>query len=143
MKRFIISILFLALLGSTSEILAQKMNRKQDQPTIEEHLAELTDLLTLNEQQKNSIKPLIEKRMKENQKMRAERDSNNQKMQQKKRQQMHAARQKQMHNNQQFIDEMKVILTTDQFNKWQAYRDQKMGQRMRENQERRSKKQRN
>lgn len=139
MKKLITFATVLLFLSNTSLIFAQNGPRSQkEMPTIESHLKELNELLSLNDEQLNSIKLLVQDRMLNNRKLRAQRMAQNQQMEAQKRKQMKDIRKDRYEQNKAFTKSMKELLSAEQFSKWQAYRDQKMGARMREKREQRN-----
>lgn len=125
----------LMLLFSTVAVFAQQRNLNQkNQPSLEEHLAQLKKELALSDEQLALVKPLIEANREKNM---ASRDKMRQELKadrQNRRAMMKEMRIATSSNQQQLNASLKEILTKEQFEKLQEIQKNKRAEMMKKNQ---------
>lgn len=125
----------LMLLFSTVAVFAQQRNLNQkNQPSLEEHLAQLQKELALSDEQLALVKPLIEANREKNM---ASRDKMRQELKadrQNRRAMMKEMRVATASNQQQLNASLQEILTKEQFEKLQEIQKNKRAEMMKKNQ---------
>lgn len=125
----------LMLLFSTVAVFAQQRNLNQkNQPSLEEHLAQLQKELALSDEQLTLVKPLIEANREKNM---ASRDKMRQELKadrQNRRAMMKEMRVATASNQQQLNASLQEILTKEQFEKLQEIQKNKRAEMMKKNQ---------
>lgn len=125
----------LMLLFSTVAVFAQQRNLNQkNQPSLEEHLAQLKKELALSDEQLALVKPLIEANREKNM---ASRDKMRQELKadrQNRRAMMKEMRVATASNQQQLNASLQEILTKEQFEKLQEIQKNKRAEMMKKNQ---------
>lgn len=125
----------LMLLFSTFAVFAQQRNLNQkNQPSLEEHLAQLQKELALSDEQLALVKPLIEANREKNM---ASRDKMRQELKadrQNRRAMMKEMRIATSSNQQELNASLKEILTKEQFEKLQEIQKNKRAEMMKKNQ---------